>query len=285
MTAESHTLADHPAVDTPWDPFWPRVRAEMRATWERRYRAWMVSWLLVELLILGLYMPAIGLMDGMRIGLSRMPALAPVSIPLLLLGVVWPVLLVWTGAAVLGADLLSLNFRENPEPHREWHPVEFLARAVGRLLPWLLMALLWLWTWVGMQLWAQSMQPAVGLSQPYRLNIGFADQGAGPAGFVLGLLLFSVGFATTAALLSATTRRPRRGRIVLMTGLLMILAAIGNQQLAQTASELYFQQGLVYYLVLWTAETGAVIVLIWRITARRYRRHPNTVGLNQSGSV
>ena len=38
-------------------------------------------------------------------------------------------------AAWIGSDLLSLRFPANPDPLRQWWPVEFLARFVGRFVP------------------------------------------------------------------------------------------------------------------------------------------------------
>src|SRR5688572_11629327 len=98
--------------------FWTVVWREARATWGRRLWLWAA------------------------LALSATPAAWygagwngdwPVQL-VSQLGLPWWALGCWV-PAWLCSDLLSLKFPRNPDPLREWHPSEFAARALGRLLP------------------------------------------------------------------------------------------------------------------------------------------------------
>src|SRR3712207_3571597 len=110
--AHSVPLAASPHVHSDAPGFWGAVRAEVRATWGGRFR-WL--WRVLAL--------------GVQVWVSF-------TRDLQWLNSSWTFMtlcgLACWGAAWLCADLLSVRFKGNPDPLREWRPVEFLARAVGR---------------------------------------------------------------------------------------------------------------------------------------------------------
>lgn len=259
------------------EPFSALVRNEVQATWQGRYHwLWTNSALLVEVLIIGMYAPPINGIHALQgVTSNALGNSLPVFF-LQMLYVLLPPVLVWTGAAALGADLLSLQYRENPEPHRQWHPREFLARAVGRWVPWLCWSGVWLFTWTGMELWAvhwgRIFLSARSPVPPLPLMGSWQET----AILMVMLLLFTLPFAAVAALLSAASRRPRRGRMTLATWVVILLLGVGNQLLAFQLSALDYRSGLLYDQLLWAAETIAAASLVWWIARGRYRRHPYT---------
>ncbi len=102
-------------MTTPDGPFWELVKAEFRATWRGRWRR--IWWLSAALSLLATVLVPAPQFDaaGAFCFLVSLPAgWAPV---------------------VLGSDLLCTRFKENPEPHREWPPRAFAARAFARIAP------------------------------------------------------------------------------------------------------------------------------------------------------
>lgn len=279
MSVMESVAAERPTGTRAEAPFGELVRAEHRATWYGRYRGlWGAGAVLVEALIIGLYAPPI---NGLHVLQGALIAAMGMGWPvffLLGLCLYWPLALVWTGTAALCADLLSIQYRENPEPHRQWHPREFLARAVGRQAPWLGWSVTWLCTWLVLEFWTSHTgrisvsrgMPTLALSPMSRW------EAAAELGEIIALVVPA--FAAVAALLSAASRRPRRGRLTLATWMVTLLLAVGNQVLAFQLSAPDYRFGVLYDEFLWAGETLAAAGAVWWIVARRYRRHPYTAG-------
>jgi hypothetical protein len=189
--------------------FWSLARAEARATWGGRFR---LLWLLSAVAVLG--------------WVSVSSDLAWLSSHAFL-GLCW--LACWV-PAWLGADLLSLRFPANPEPHREWHPREFLARAMGRLGPFYLALLLWVTVYTGRVLFYQLAHPGnPGMFSPPEIK-RWRELPSWWVAWIAVFLASSLPYAAGAALLSALARRPRRwlmAPVVVVLGsmaLLLLLA-------------------------------------------------------------
>ena len=197
--------------------FWAAVRAEMRATWWGRWR-WL--WL------------GIGSAYGFVLAVYAWFDLpywewdSTLSLAL----VCWP-------PAWLGSDLLSLRFAGNPDPLREWRPVEFLARLTGRL------------------------GPLLGIMGP--LNLG-----TGPDPITLGGWLWDwsadvangLCYAGVASLVSSHSKRPRRY-------LITILVLFGSYLLGQGLEGHGFHFSLDYVAApsqgLWGSVYPWLAVLPW----------------------
>jgi hypothetical protein len=160
--------------------FRSRVAAEARATWGR----FRVLWLL---LAAGAALAVLLCSDLRFEGWPfRVLCIAAAWVP-----------------AWLGSDLLALRFKANPEPLREWHPAEYLARALGRLGPFSLALLLCtsIYTFRALRHEMQTGSP------PLTGPAGFPGAWSGWA-FVF--LASGTTYFLAAALLSAVSRRPRR---------------------------------------------------------------------------
>jgi hypothetical protein len=165
--------------------FWRAVRAEARATWLGRFAA---LWLL-----LGAAQTAwVALAPATDLG--RQPE-----------GPFWAVcaLACWV-PAWLGADLLSLKYRRNPDPLREPAPVEFLARAAGRLLPFMVVELVWVGMLTGRSLIGQIAAP------PPVLAVDAAQFPSAWLAWTVVIIASGMPYAAFAAWLSGTARRPRQ---------------------------------------------------------------------------
>ncbi len=218
--------------------------------------------------------------------------------------------------AWLGADLCSLRFRGNPEPHREWLPHEFAARACGRLVPFLVVYSVAVGFYTARQLFADlSSPPVTGFFSPPHLK----ERGDFPAWWLAWSVVFvasSLPHFSWAALFSTLYRRPRRavvcGVLLLLSGLCVVVASgagvpapIRLEQLLfpETLRELvlrpHFWAGVLgggtlsrllapegdrdWFLELCWAATVVFLVaaavpagLVWRVALRRHRRHPYT---------
>ena len=104
--------------------FWTAVRAEMRATWWGRWR-WRWLWVGLGVACFSIVTVSAWVYSA-DLGGDFDPFYS-MAVPVAALAC-WP-------PAWLGSDLLSLRFTANPDPLREWRPVEFLARFVGRMIP------------------------------------------------------------------------------------------------------------------------------------------------------
>lgn len=177
-------------MTTPEGPFWELVKAEIRATWCGELR-WLWRGLALVLI------PAISFIPADDLGLLEV-----YLVPVWLYLTITPL--------VLGSDLLSLAFHGNPEPHRAWPFSAILARAMGRLLPWMVVSTAMYLAWMA--------RFTAGL------GLGHSPADGSAQGDLLGfvammllmpaetLLLFTLG-----AVVSAALRRPKR---LLVTGLI-----------------------------------------------------------------
>jgi hypothetical protein len=177
-------------MTTPDGPFRELVKAEMRATWSGELR-WL--WRVLALILI----PTILFMPTDDLGLLEV-YLVPVWLYLTMTPL------------VLGSDLLSIAFPGNPEPHRAWPFAAILARAVGRLLPWMAVSTAMYLAWM--------VRFTAGL------GLGHSPADGSAQGDFLGtvamtllmpaetLLLFTLG-----AVVSSALRRPKR---LLVTGLI-----------------------------------------------------------------
>jgi hypothetical protein len=179
------------------------VRAEIRAAWRGR-RCWAA---LAFLMLCFLGFAPLEWLEGSGEWYRAFPMLCG---------------LVCWGSAWLGADLLSLRYKENPEPLREWRPVEFAARAAGRLAPFDGVLLAWSGTYMLRSLSSQG-----------EAALPWIWAASAAALISSGLAYFSL-----AAALSATARRPRRwalapaavvvGTIALLTLLWLLDTRLGG---------------------------------------------------------
>ena len=177
----------HTANRADWR-FWEAVRAEARATW---CSPWL--WLVVWLGLAGWAVQATG-----RSGSADWADLVTV----------FPAALVCWPAAWLGSDLLSTRFARNADPLREWWPVEFAARAVGRLGP--------IFATVAIVVFVLALDapPAHFLGSPPPTSF---DLLADAAASTSVLVATGLGYAAVASLLSSLSRRPRRILITIVT--------------------------------------------------------------------
>ena len=131
--------------------------------------------------------------------------------------------------AWLCADLLSIHTRTNPEPHREWAPREFLARARGRLGLFFPVLAVWVSTWTARSVMEDLKSPPNGLFNvvdPKSATAAIFVWLAWTAVFLASALAYAAG----AAMLSGLCRRPRRWLLVplLVVGVSFVaMAAIG----------------------------------------------------------
>jgi len=202
-------------------PFWAQVREEIRATWQSRCR-----WLWVTLAVIGELLLSYLLESPASVAFqaaSGSPSFDQWAF-LALCG-----LACWV-PAWLCSDLLSLNFPGNPDPHREWGPAEFLARALGRLLPFTAVLLMWAATLAGRSLLDQ-LATASGNNL---FSFGLQEWGSFLPWWSAWTVVFvasGLPYAAGAALLSATARRPRRwlitpAAIIATTGGMLGLLAL-----------------------------------------------------------
>lgn len=175
-----------------------RVRAEARATWNGR-RRWLWRGAAAVLVLLAL---------SQRWDLAS-------TIDFYLFAVLSAVVPAW-----LCADLLSIRTRDNPDPLREWSPGEFAARAVGRLLPFMLAQAVWVGVFAGMSL-AQDIGRNTG-SPTFLADLTIRRWSQLPNWWLAwtSVFLFSgLTYAAWAGLLSASVRRPRRWVVTLIVTL------------------------------------------------------------------
>jgi len=167
------------------------VRREAAATWGGR-RFWLWVALATALVGVGLLAP----LDTAFLDTGAFQALCLVAA----WGPVW-----------LGADLLSLRFRGNLDPHREWSPREFAARAVGKLGPFLLVQTLAVLAFTARSVYQpdSETEPRV----PTLLAWTLVFQAS-------SLYLFAI-----AGVLSAAARRPRR---LLIAPAVMLAVAVSD---------------------------------------------------------
>jgi hypothetical protein len=150
---------------------------EARATWGRFRRLWL----------------ALAALAGAVLALAPMAWLEGAGEPYR----AFPLLCALTcwGSAWLGADLLSLGFKQNPDPLRQWRPAEFAARAAGRLLPFNVVVLALVATLIGRSLHEQYS------GGPFIWTWGWC---------AAAVMCSGVPYFAMAACLSATARKPRR---------------------------------------------------------------------------
>jgi hypothetical protein len=226
------------------------------------------------------------------------------------------------GPAWLCADLLSLRFPGNPEPHREWRPVEFLARAAGRLGPFWLVLLLLAGTYcAGALAHDLAAGPPKGNLTLRPSPSSWREFPAWWSAWTAIFLVSGVPYAASAALVSAFFRHPRRwlaAPVAVVFFTLPLLAAMefaGDGVLPDSLSsflrDVEYYAAMPNYLLGFSANltlqkelptvfnglngalgalpalciiagvfflAGAVppVLAVWRIAARRHRRHPFT---------
>ena len=73
--------------------------------------------------------------------------------------------------------------------------------------------------------------------------------------------------------------------MTMATWIVILVLAVANQLLAFQLSALDFQSGLLYYVLLWSAETIAAAGAVWWIARERYRRHPYTAADERDRTV
>lgn len=194
--------------------FRDRMRAEARATWNGRCRwAWRAA-----AAVLGVTAFAL---PGDPFNTLAFYVLAILS------GVV---------PAWLCSDLLSIRARENPEPLREWAPEEFAARAVGRLLPFLLAQAAWVGIFV-----AASLVRRIGAASPGppgMNDLTIQRWSQLPMWWLAWWAVFPISglaFAAWAGFLSGSVRRPRRWVVTLITTL--VFTHVGTALLSAALRE------------------------------------------------
>jgi hypothetical protein len=214
--------------------------------------------------------------------------------------------------AWLSADLLSLRFKGNPEPHREWPPIEFLARAVGRLGPFFLAQAIWLLVFAFRHLHHEFTLGAI--LAPQTTVRSAADLWSTVPAWTLPFFASGLYQASWAALASALFRRPRRWllmRMLLVLGTALNVWAwalgsfiFGSVPWLYVGADANVWLGALFaaLLMYWTggsflwgwggpghfasvcylaslaflAFTLPLLLLTWWIAARRRRRHPFT---------
>jgi hypothetical protein len=194
------------AVSIPGERGWfrRRVREEARATWGGRFR-WL--WRIAALGALGFaaLAPKPGFEEP---GFGVMCALA-----------------FWV-PGWLGADLLAIRFRGNPDPLREWSPAEFLARAIGRLGPFLAAETVWLAVFCGRplidDLTTQGPNNLSGAGFHPLGQLVWGNLWLWWAAWVLVFVASGLPYCAAAALMSATARRPRA---LLVTPLVLVVGS------------------------------------------------------------
>ncbi|MGV3722624.1 MAG: hypothetical protein ACO1SX_17105 [Actinomycetota bacterium] len=259
--------------------FWSAAGAEARAAWGGRFR-WL--WL-----ALALGFEAVMLFATIEPG----EFFQQWSFRALCLLAAW--LPAW-----LCADLLSLRFSSNPDPLREWTPAEFAARAAGRLAPAFLALLVFAATLTTRFVASDQTLAAQGF---FRVQLGWT----------VVILASATTYAATAALMSATSRRPRRlpvVAVIVFVGMLCDFAAaswvfagmrsttpmditLSNIALHGSTPNLWigvaawgifsalrlgkwaFERGCWAATAAFLTYTLGVSALIWRIAVLRYRRH------------
>jgi len=111
--------------------------------------------------------------------------------------------------AWLSADLLAIGPRTNPRPVEQWHPVELAARAVCRLAP----------AFMAMAIWSATLTRRILVNEAPHLQKELLPT---QIAWTSVILVSSLAYAVTAALLSATSRRPNR------LPLLGVMATVGT---------------------------------------------------------
>jgi hypothetical protein len=194
-TIQDSRLPWCPAMTTPDGPFWELVKAEILATWNGELR-WL--WRVLAVLFTS---------DILWVPTNDLGLLEVYLTPAWFFLTVTPI--------VLGSDLLSLAFPSNPQPGRPWPFRAILARAVGRLLPWLVPACAMHYSWLA-RFTAQ-------------FGLGRSPVDGSARGDMLGYLAMALHMPTMALLAftlaacaSMALRRPNR---VLVTGLVQSVLA------------------------------------------------------------
>lgn len=262
--------------------FWSAARAEARATWGGRFRR---LWLSL----------ALGFEAAMLFAtIEPDQFFQQWSFRALCLLAAW--LPAW-----LCADLLSLRFSSNPDPLREWTPAEFAARAGGRLAPAFLALLVFTATLTTRFVASDQTLAAQGF---FRVQLGWT----------VVILASATTYAATAALMSATSRRPRRLPVVaaiVFVGMLCDFAAaswafagmrsttpmditLSNIALHGSTPNLWigvaawgifsalrlgewaFEKGCWGATATFLTYTLGVSAVVWRIAVLRYRRRQSS---------
>ena len=180
--------------------FRDRVHAEARATWNGRWRwLWRGAAAVLVLLALSQRWDLVSTYDFYLFAI--LSAVVP---------------------AWLCADLLSIRTRDNPDPLREWSPAEFVVRAAGRLLPFLLAEAVWVGAFVGVSLKHDIGQNSG--SAPILPELDIRRWSQFPNWWLAWTTVFLISgltYAAWAGLLSASVRRPRRWAVLLLATLIL----------------------------------------------------------------
>jgi hypothetical protein len=207
-------------------PFWEHVRAEAGRTWGGRLRfIWMLT-AAAGLALLG-WVECPGLMATLMATLrpvggtgAALPVLGEPAFAALCALTCW--LPAW-----LCSDLLATRWAGNPDPLREWSPAELAARAGGRLLPLYAVLTLWIAAYTGRAVAFDLALPSGrGFIGSAGLQISARQAASWWIAWVAVFLISGLFYAAAAALLSATSRRPRRPVIVPIVVIFASLAGL-----------------------------------------------------------